>query len=141
MEKEIDELLEGLIKEKVESYVTEGLITKRIDIIIKDVLKEKIVNYFNLVSATTDFFKDKINEILNQPIKVDNGWGDRKTYSSFEELFKTTLKEKIDSDYTISNTVKECVKNRIDKLIETKANELMKEVEKQVILELEKGVK
>lgn len=141
MENEINELLEKLIEEKVEDYVQERLIKQKVEEVIEKLIAKEVVDYWKAISSTNNYFKEKINEIMNEPITTDNGWGDRKTYSNFEELFKKTLKSKVDNSYEISNTVKRCVEDRINELIKTQSKELMAKVQEQIVLELERGIK
>jgi hypothetical protein len=104
-------------------------------LINKDIRSQilKIVN-----SKLELLITSEINNELSGKVMTDDGWGARKTYDSFEALFKATLVEKMNGAYSMKETISRCVKARVDKLFSDKAGDISKKFADELMKEGEK---
>lgn len=80
--------------------------------------------------------KTRVEELLNLEIDIvmsgkvftDDGWGKKNTFNSFEDLFKATLKAKLDSSYDMKRLLEKKVKERVSALFENNKNAVVERV-------------
>lgn len=114
--------IENLIKEKVEELNIENLVRLEIKkIIYEDVQKEIKVK---LSEQINDLIKKEIEAILKSKVETDDGWGDKKTYDSFEDLFKMHFKKALDNTYDMKRNIERHIKDETEKLVKLKTQEI-----------------
>lgn len=128
MEKEemMKEVMRDLLKDSVEEYLERVDFNKIAKEVIRDLLKDKIYSYFdsksdNVVNA---MIVNEIKETLNKPVHIDNGWGRKEDYSSFEDMFKQIFAKQLNSTYQITSIIEKTIRNEIDNIVKTKSKEL-----------------
>ena len=57
--------------------------------------------------------RDEIEVCMREPINTNDGWGNRATYSSFEDLFKKEFREKLGKTYEVNRTIEKQVKEYV----------------------------
>lgn len=116
--------LEELVKEQFEHLNIEHLVKEILEKMIKRDMYDDIKKAMNkrLDSAV----EKEIKVFFAQPIVVNDGWGKTEKHVSFEAMFKSALKSKIDSDYKIKRELERVAKNEVDKFFKDKEYEVGK---------------
>lgn len=107
--------LEMEIKEKLKDIDLVGIVREEIAIIvgkessgfIKQYIKEKCNNLVD----------KNIEVILSEGIETDDGWGEKKKFLSFNDLFKQELKKRMKDSYEFNRVVERKVSEKITALM------------------------
>ena len=115
VEKSLQEMdIESIITEKVRQMISEG--------------SGKII-VARVSDAANEMMDKEIRRMIDSGVHTDNGWGDRKTYESFEDLFRDKFKSAITDNYKTQGKIARLVKERVDSLMQ---QDLDKAIEKVV---------
>lgn len=129
-----NEMLENIIRESVDNYINEYSVDRAIENVVKDKIKDKLDTFSN------EYIKKKINEsidyVLKGEIDTDDGWGKRKHYDSFEDMFKARFNEKLNTDWEMRRIIETTVKERLDTLFKSKTKEVTQKVQEIVLAEM-----
>lgn len=106
---DIDELVKLEVRRVVASTVTR-LVTQKILAITDEVAKGMVV--------------DEINSILGSEVMVDDGWGHRAKYDTFDDLFKESLKKAAFDSYKVKQITNDVVKRMSQEYVQEKAKEI-----------------
>lgn len=122
--------IEDLIKEQIEKLDIKSLVMSEIRRLVSDDVKRSI-------AKTTDdeiqkIIKTEIEICLQKPVQTDDGWGQNKTYTSFEEMFKIHFKGALDKSYDIKRTIENHVKQECDKLVKQNTTQIVDALKKQL---------
>lgn len=70
---------------------------------------------------------------LETPVEINDGWGLRKDYKNFDELFKQQLKSQLSSDYNLQKRLEDVIKDKLDVLLRGAKNELIEKLVSQIV--------
>ena len=129
-----DELIEKIIRENIESRLADFDYSVVISDFVRKIARDKIESIVNI--KINEIIDNEIKNVLAGEIDTDNGWGDRKHYNSFEDLFKLTFNEKLNSTWEIKRVIEKTIQDNVDKLIKNKAKELTTKIQDLVLVEL-----
>ena len=118
--------IEDIVKEKLNEIDLNDIVADEVRQIISEPLRRKIAEYTaERIKALIDV---EIEIAINKPVKTDDGWGKRKEYANFEELYKQIFAEKINGAYEIKRTIENTVKARVDELFKANAQVVIKKI-------------
>ena len=129
-----DELIEKIIRENIESRLADFDYNVVISDFVREIARGEIKSIVNI--KINEIIDNEIKNVLTGEIDIDNGWGNRKHYNSFEELFKLTFNEKLNSTYEIKRVIEKTIQDHVDKLIKNKTKELTTKIQDLVLVEL-----
>lgn len=127
MEKDV---IEKMMREACESYIQDY----DFRYLVKEVVREKIEG--RVKTYVDERIDEEIKKVLDEPVHIDNGWGDRKDYDSFEDLFKQTFNKKLEDNWKMTSTIKQTIENRVDELVKKKTKELTSKIQDLVLSEV-----
>lgn len=86
---------------------------------VRQEIREQIGSQFQreyksaIRNGIDQIIRDEIEVCMREPIKTDDGWGNRTTYSSFEDLFKKEFRERLSKTYEVNRTIEKQVKEYV----------------------------
>lgn len=118
--------LEDIVKEKLNEIDLSDIVAQEVRTIISEPLRREIAKYTaERIKALIDV---EIEIALTKPVKTDDGWGKKKEYANFEELYKQAFAEKINGAYEVKSTIEKTVKARVDELFKTNAQVVINKI-------------
>ena len=115
MELDMEKLVEAQVRRELEAIDLRSIVQAQIIAEIKDVFKQTVAPKCKEVAGAR--IEAEIEKCLDGEVHTDDGWGKRKQYSSFEDLFKATLKERLDGTWEMKQTITRLVEKRCASLI------------------------
>lgn len=132
----IKELLVELVsKETIDAAIRE-IVSDRFDYEFKRIVEETANSI--LRDKTESYVKEKVDEVLDKPVKTDNGWGKKEYYDSFEHFVKSKINEMIIANYRFSSEIDRMVKEKLDKVIKNVSKEMSEKVVDEALAEMAK---
>lgn len=120
--------IEKLIQEQIQNVEYENLVTDEIRRCLTGDIKRTINEVMR--NEIEDIIKSEIEIVMSGEVFTDDGWGRKEKFNSFENLFKKTFKEKLNSSYDIKRILGENIKKRVSQLYEkNKADAIEKVVD------------
>ena len=119
-------------KNKIKSKIENGNITFDINIDVS-LQPSEIRTKINLEDPKVE---KEIQNILNNEITTDNGWGKREHWDNFEALFKSKFNEKMNKDWEMQRTIKDTIEKRLDNLFKEKTKKITEKIQDMVLDEL-----
>lgn len=119
--------IEEIIKNNLASINLECLVKDQIRCCITSDIKRKI----------NEIMREQIDEIIKQeidivmkssPVNTDDGWGEKKNYKNFEELFKSEFYKKLNSTWDIKREITKAVERHVEALFSTYKKELIQHI-------------
>jgi histone H3/H4 len=137
------DMMKDILKENVNSYLEQVNIDNILKETIREIVRESIGNELKYSSEkyVNELVKEEIENILKEPVKIDDGWGHKQNYSSFEDLFKDVFKTKINTTWEMQRTIEKVIKDRVEEFMKAKAKEVTEKAVGLVIDELGKSGK
>lgn len=109
IERKVDDAIDGSgIECKVREAVDYRL-CRKIDAMLEAEVKER-------AKALTS---EAVDALLDRKTVYDDGWGNRAEYDTLGDYYKATLRESL-TRYEMDRTIKEVVRNRVDRELEAK---------------------
>lgn len=127
MEKEV---IEKMMREACESYIQDYDFRYLVKEVVKEKMEKRVESYVN------ERIDEEIKKVLDEPVHIDNGWGDRRDYDSFEDLFKQTFNKKLSNDWKMNETIKRTIEDRVDELVKKKSKELAGKIQDLILSEI-----
>lgn len=131
--------LEELIKSKIDALNIEDLIKQEIEEQVSEYV-QKIINsgLRKIIEDQATGLAEKevekrLASILETPVEINDGWGLRKDYKNFDELFKQQLKSQLSSDYNLQKRLEGTIKDKLDVLLRGAKNELIEKLASQIV--------
>lgn len=119
-----DDEIKDIIDDKIRS-----IITQEVNHEVRQLIRTSIDNIIESEVAGMTI------NILSGPVTIDNGWGNKQMYNSFDDMFKGELRSKI-TDRNIEMQVGKIMREKIDALTKDKmqvvADMLLKELNKEI---------
>ena len=110
--------LEKLIKQSIENRLDEIDFTSEFKNVIREKLEKKAEEYVD------KRIKEEIEKVMKESVHTNDGWGRRRDYDTFEDLFKQTFSEKMSKNWEITRTIEKTVEERINNLLKNKTKEV-----------------
>jgi hypothetical protein len=123
--------IEQLLKDQIEQVDLQEtvrceirrLITARAEKTIESMVKDEAAK----------LVKDAIAVCLSGVVKTDDGWGKKAEYGCFGDLFKKTVKEKMESSWDIKRNIEDEIKRRVNDLFGIETQKLADYLAQQII--------
>ena len=128
--------IEELLKEKIESIDVEGIIHEAVsDRVDRQVHAEIRAITEPVVREKIDaLIGGQVEEYLSGQVSTDDGWGGKKTYESFEAMFKKLFKERMANNaWGVKKQIETQVKGRIDALFKKEHDVVMQAISDNLI--------
>jgi len=125
----------------IEQYIEEQLQNIDIRSIVVQEVRTKISTeiHATIVRLTeqevTSIIKREIEISLNEPVKTDDGWGNRAEYGSFNVLFRKIFAERLNGCWDMKQMLKKAVEARVTKLYEANKKEAIEKIAKEITKE------
>ena len=126
-----EKLIEDLLRENIERQLEDYYFGD----IIKDIVKEKITKEVD--KKIEQIFEKEVEIMFNEPFETNDGWGCKKHYDNFEQLFKQELNKKLESRQELNRLIVQELNRKFDKLIEEKMNYIKEKFSETIMKELE----
>lgn len=140
MEKDemMKEVMRDLLKDSVEEYLERVNFDKIAKEVVGELLQDKIRRYFESKGneVINAMIVNEIKETLNKPVHIDNGWGDKKDYNSFEDMFKQMFAKQLNSNWQMTSLIEKTIKNEIDNLVKARSKELNSKITDLILNEM-----
>jgi len=111
----MESMVETLVKQRIDQMDIEYLVKESVSALISDQVKKSIKPI--LETQLNSIIEKEIESIFTTEVKTDDGWGQRKTYASFEDLFKHEFQKKLKDEYKVKNVIQKLVQERVTSLI------------------------
>lgn len=129
-EEKLEEIARGTISEMVYEnmrYTFEKTVTQ----VAREVIEEK----------GESILEEILKDIMNKPVRIDNGWGDIQEKGSFEDFVRSTLRSRCCNEWDVERKLRNMVDERLKKIAhevvgrhveEDLCGEVMEELVKQI---------
>lgn len=128
MEINIENLVKAQIEEMDLREMVKDVITGMIAKVVRDEIfpqtKERIGKIINA----------EVEAYMTRPVQTNDGWGERKDYASFEDLFKGEFAKRMKDSWQIQKQVESWCNNRVNELFRSK----QKEIGDKIVTEMDK---
>jgi hypothetical protein len=105
--------VEGIVKE----YVRE-----RVAVVVSESIKKEIQNTTQLLIER--IIISEAETILTGEIKTDDGWGHKREWPSFRDMFKQRFAEKLNGSFEIKKIIESSVQKKMDVLFREEAGRI-----------------
>lgn len=117
---EIKDLLRELVTDDIIKDVVEDCVEERIEHLfnysVEYAIKQRI---HDAISDKVDMYiKPEIDKVLENGVRVDNGWGEAKEYGSFDDYVRNAIYKELKSSWRLDEHVREAVDSKLKKYIE-----------------------
>lgn len=130
MELNIETLVEAQVKRELEELGLKFIVENEVRSTISKGIGKEIVS--NVAAVANQMIAEEVRKALDGEVATDDGWGHRKTYSSFEELFRETFKAKMNSTYDVKKEIEQLVKERVDSLVRQNYNRVLEKITDEI---------
>ena len=127
----IKTLLKELISEDEILYAVRTVVSERIDCYLYDETR-RLVNEA-IRDRSDDYIKAAVQKVIDGMVRVDDGWGSRADYGSFEDLVRARIGKNLNDGWNVERKVRDAVDNKIKKLCEEVRKEHVDNMAEQVI--------
>ena len=118
--------IESLVRERVEEMDLGRMVRDEIRAIVGKEVREHIAAAVK--EQVNAIIGDAIAEIMAGPTTTDDGWGNRKEFPAFEDLFKKAFLEKMNQTWDIKRTIEQKVNERVSSLINQRYMEVITKI-------------
>ena len=127
----IKALLKELISEDEIRNAVRDVVSGRIDYYIN----ESIRNHVNeaIRDRSDDYIKSAVQKVIDGMVRVDDGWGNRADYGSFEDLVRARISKNLNDGWNVERKVRDAVDNKIKRLCDEVRKEHVDNMAEQVI--------
>ena len=98
-EEQIANTVNRIVVEKMESYAIE----KAIQNTVFEIVKEKADGYI----------QEQVDEIMHNPVRLDDGWGNIKEEGSFEDYVRRSLRKQCFDQWKLERKLREVVDEKL----------------------------
>jgi len=127
---------------------TNNLIAKMLEDVdvnklVKEVIKSEITTNIRstineiISKNANDLILKEITSVIKNPIETDDGWGNTKKYTTFKDLFKKELREKLNDSYQIRRTIENIVKDYVNKLFNEEYKNTVNNILESIVIKPE----
>jgi hypothetical protein len=130
MEMNIEKLVEAQVIRELEAMdlrsIIDGQIIKEVRSSFERLLKPKCAE------VAQALIENEIEECLDGEINTDDGWGKKGHYESFSDLFKKTIKEKLNGTWEMKKVIENLVKERCSSLIKGEYDKICEKITDEI---------
>jgi membrane peptidoglycan carboxypeptidase len=114
IQRELDEMdLQGMAREAIRDEVRRNITS-----VAKDLVSVEIKGI--IVAEVTRF--------LAEPIEVNDGWGKKEVWDSFEQMFRQEFRKQMDQKYEVKREIDKQVAARVKSLMDQKYQEVITKI-------------
>ena len=123
-----------MIKELLGELITEETITEAVRERVNDLFNYKLSEEIERIAKNyaeekgTTYIREKVDEVLEKPVKKDDGWGKPIYYDSFEEFVKANIAKLIKEDYRFRSELERTVQKRMDGILKKVSADISEKV-------------
>ncbi len=125
-----NDVLEKLIKECIGNKLDEIDFTYEFKNVIREKLEKKAEEYIDKK------IKEEIERVMEEPVHTDDGWGNKRDYETFEDLFKQTFSERMSRDWEIRRIIERTVEEKTDSLLKNKTKAVTEKLQDIILSEI-----
>lgn len=122
----IKELLGELVSEETINEAVRECVENRFNYTLNEEVAYIAKNYAE--EKGTTYIREKVDEVLEKPVKKDDGWGKPIYYDSFEEFVKENIAKLIKDNYRFRSELESMVKKRMDGILKKVSADLSEKV-------------
>ena len=132
----IKEILGELVSEEAIDSAIREIVTERFNYTINTAIDEVAHRYVR--EKGESYIKEKVDEVLEKPVKRDDGWGQPEYYDSFEHFVKSIIAEQIQINYRFTQAIDRMVKDRLSEVIRKVSKEISEKMVDEALAEIAK---
>lgn len=118
----VEQLIRGEVEQMDLTDIARDVIKDEIRRQIPNVAKEMVsVEIKGIICA-------EIERFLNGPIEVNDGWGSKASWDSFELMFHQEFKKQMDQKYEVQKEIQKQVAARVKSLMDQKYQEVIQKI-------------
>ena len=121
----------------------EELVTKQVSLevseldiqgMVREVVAKHVEHHTGGVirNLVTEAAKERVYELLEQSleseVRTDNGWGQKETYKTFEDMVRQVFKKALDDKYEVKRVLEQLVSQRVTALLSGERNAVVEKV-------------
>lgn len=130
-----DLISEEDIRDIIREEIAARLSSYQMEKIVRDALMEYVHE------KGEAYLRETVEKIVNGPVRLDNGWGDVKTFGSFEDYARKSLNDQCMSQWGMERKLRELVDAKLKKIAQDIVGRHIKEdLQDEVVAELAKEV-
>lgn len=122
---ETKELLRELVKESLNDDFIKFQIKEKVDELFDYNIREEIRSVANrFVKDKADgYIREVVLETLNNKVKIDNGWGERAEYETFEDFVRQSIAKELKKSWNIESKIRNAVWDKLKVYVEQVVDE------------------
>ena len=125
--------LEEIIKSKIDNIDMDYIVKECVEEIIHKnmdkLIMSKVSTYIN------EAIESEFERQMTMPLSTDDGWGKKTNYGSFEELFRSEFKKKMNESWEVKRTIEKMVSEKVAALYQQNAKEVINAIANNIIKE------
>jgi hypothetical protein len=122
--------IEEMVKREIEEMDIPSIVKSIVNKLISDDVRKEINKIVQ--ESCKRMVNAEIMKQLDGEVETDNGWGDRKKFNSFEDMFRAEFKKRLDGQYEIKRVIESAVKEKVSDLFKEKQKEAIDKVVKEL---------
>lgn len=111
----MESMVENLVKQRIDQMDIEYIVRDSVRGLVAEQAKAAIKPIMD--KELNAIILKEIENIFTTEVKIDDGWGKREVHPTFEELFKSEFKRKLNDQYQIKSVIQKLVQERVTSLI------------------------
>lgn len=122
----------------IQEYFTKQIENINLEDMVRDAVRNQVKSDICATikrlteQEVSEIIKKEVDITLNKPVKTDDGWGKKKDWDSFEQLFKSVFAERLDNSWDMKSLLEKKVKEKVEALIEQNKKEAIDKVVKEI---------
>ena len=127
--------IEEIIKRNLEEVNYKSIVEEEVKNLIDTEIRKEIKRYVPIqVQSCID---NEVIRIMENPIDFSDGYSQKK-YTTFQELFKSELKDKMSKDYSIKESISRVIREKMDNFFQQKFKEISQKIIDTMMTEINK---
>lgn len=123
--------LEEMVKARLDDMDLEDMVKGEIRSLLHGDIHRTIREV--LQKQVGSIIETEIKISMKKGVATDNGWGEKATYASFEDLFRKTFAEKMKNSWEIQKKVEEYVKQEVRQLMDANFTAASKKLAEDIL--------
>lgn len=122
---EIKDLLKELVTDEQIENAVRCAVSEKFDYCLNMEIAKKINE---VISGKADeYIYAEIAKVMENKVRVDDGWGNSATYASFDDYVRKQISTKIKDGWNVERKVRESVDSRLKKYVEESVKKISNE--------------
>jgi len=131
--------IEEMIKDRIDEMDLSKMVRDEIRSMIHPMVTGEI---FDQARKKVDqIVAQEIDTQMRKGVKTDDGWGNRKEYKSFEDLFRATFRERMDKSWDVQREIKRWTEEKVDQMVKSNKDALIRKLLDSMSLAMDKKAK